>query len=159
MTELGPNLAGPPPRTGQPASYPSGDTRLAPHSGPSGMRRADPLRATKTTKRLDPHDPAPRRKFPRRKSPSPPFGSPLWMSLSALWGERACPGRDPGSGVRWGLPQTDSPAPLTLPSPPGQRQARVKAASSAPNAAATTPAPRFREADAHRAGITTHPEN
>ena len=50
MTELGPNMAGPPPRAGQPASHPPNgawaDTRPAPHSAPPGVRRADPLRTT-----------------------------------------------------------------------------------------------------------------
>jgi hypothetical protein len=191
---------------------PPGDARPAPHSGPAGLRRADPLRPTKPThptkptKRPDPADPAARRKFPRRKSPSPPLGaarrglafnkmplpeetataavskslpprrpgdalaplphalvasqaeapsqiplSALWISLSALWGETA--------GVRWGLPQIASPAPLTLPSPPGRQGARLKGTSLAPNAATTAPAPRFRAGAAPRPGPTPHPEN
>jgi hypothetical protein len=37
---------------------PPGDTRPAPHSAPPGLRRADPLRTTKTTGRPGPQDPA-----------------------------------------------------------------------------------------------------
>ena len=136
-------------------SDPPGDARPAPHSAPPGLRRADPLRPAKPTKRPDPHDPAARRASPHRSFPL----STLWISLSALWGERTCPGRDPGAGVRWRLPQTDSPAPLTLPSPAGRRGARLKGASLAPNAATTAPAPRFRAGAAPRPGTTPHPEN
>jgi hypothetical protein len=147
-------------------SDPPGDARPAPHSAAPGLRRADPLRpakptsTAKPTKRPDLADPAARRASPHRASPHRSFPlSTLWISLSALWGERASPGRDPGAGVRWGLPQTDWPAPLTLPSPAGRRGARPKGASLAPNAATTAPAPRFRAGAAPRPGTTPHPEN
>jgi hypothetical protein len=182
MTELGHNLAGPPPRAGQPASHPPNgawaDTRPAPHSAPPGLRRADPLRPTKTAKRPDPPDPAARLHIPMRTSPSPP---PKGSSR----GERACPGRDPGGGVRWGLAANktphpeeaatvavskglprrrpgDAPAPLphSLACPPAKaRGLDPRGGTHGPNPAATAPASCLRAGDAHRTGATTHPEN
>jgi hypothetical protein len=122
MTELGHNLAGPPPRAGHPASHPPGDTRPAPHSAPPGLRRADPLRTTKTTGRPGPQDPAACRamlaplphSLPRKRGRvrvaacwvrvAPPSSRPSGA-------ERACPGRDPGAGVRRGLPFNKIPHP------------------------------------------------
>jgi hypothetical protein len=82
------------------ARLPPGDARPAPHSAPPGLRRPDPLRTTKTAKRPAPPDPAARLHVPMRTSPTPP-----------LAGERACPGRDPAAGVRWGLAANKTPHP------------------------------------------------
>jgi hypothetical protein len=134
MTELGPNLAGPPPRAGHPASHPPADTRPAPHSAPPGLRRADPLRPTKTTKRLDPHDPAPRRKFPRRKSPSPPLGA---ARRGLAFNKMPHPEETATAAVSKSLPPRrpgDAPAPLP--------HALVASQAEAPSQR-STPAPVF----------------
>lgn len=161
MTELGPNMSGSPSRAGHRASYPPGDTRLAPHSGPPGLRRPAPLRTTKTTTRPDHHDPAAqlhlRAPCPVRlqaaapryfRAPVIPAAQPLGdchspapqIPLSALRGERACPGRDPGVGVR-ACPGRD----------PG-RGSPARTREPTPYAAVTAQAPRCR-------GANTHPEN
>jgi len=176
MTELGLNLTGPPPRTGQRASFPPDDTRLAPHSGSPGLRRPrrprhrellGHLRPEVEAILLDPVRPAAPQIAaapPPRKSPSPPLG-----------GERV--------GVRWGMAFNKTPhpeeaakavrlegpapakagdAPAPIPVIPAQAAARgldPRARTHSPYAAATAPAPRFRGADRHCARAKTHPEN
>jgi len=125
--------------------HPSGDARLAPHSGLPDCGEPIPSARLNPPSGLIPPTRPPNYIAPAADSPLRPSGR-----------GRACPGRDPGAGVRWGLafnkiphPEEAAKAAVSMDAPlppviPAQAEARgldPRGGTHRPNAAVTAPAP------------------